>query len=101
MCGLCGSFGSEAHWSDGVADPARTPTADRIRRAAVANETLALYGLSVREWGGRFTLSSRTGKVAVVDTLGAVWPAAEKLTRRDCDPLDEVVLARLKSQCLE
>ncbi|MFD1704122.1 hypothetical protein ACFSCV_14045 [Methylopila henanensis] len=96
MCGLCGSFGSEAHWSDGVADPALTPTAERHRRAAVANETLALYGLGVREWGGRFTLSSRTGKVAVVDTLGAVWPAAEKLIRRDCDPLDPAVIAALE-----
>jgi hypothetical protein len=95
MCGLCGSFAA-AHWSDGAPAEGTTPTADRIRRAAVANEILGVYGLSLRQWAGRYTLSSRTGRSAVVDGFGALWPAAERLSGRACDPLDEAFLARLE-----
>jgi hypothetical protein len=97
MCGLCGAFGASAHWSEGIADMRRTPAADRVRRSAVANELLGLYGLTLKEWAGRFTLSSRTGKVAVVNSLGEVWPAAERLIGRPCDPLDPAVVAALEA----
>ena len=87
MCGLCGSF-AHGHWSDGVASTAATPSAERTRRAAVANAALGPYGLALKPWAGRFVLSSRTGKAAVVDGFGDLWPARE--------PLDEAVLARLE-----
>ncbi|MFC3694083.1 hypothetical protein [Chenggangzhangella methanolivorans] len=95
MCGLCGSF-AHGHWSDGVASNAQTPTAERARRAAVANAALAPFGLTLKSWGGRYVLSSRTGKAAVVEGFGDLWPAAEKLGGRSCDPLDATVLARLE-----
>lgn len=96
MCGLCGSFAS-GHWSDGVADAARTPTAERIRRSTVANAFLAPYGLSMREWAGRFVLTSCTGRASVVDGFGALWPEAERLSGLVCDPLDEAAIARAET----
>lgn len=95
MCGLCGSF-AHGHWSDAIGPGAATPAAERARRAAAANAALAPYGLSLRDWGGRFVLSSRTGRSEIVEGFGALWPAAERLSGRACDPLDEVVIARLE-----
>ncbi|GIX13086.1 MAG: hypothetical protein KatS3mg118_1045 [Paracoccaceae bacterium] len=99
MCGLCGVFGVARHWTDasGAAD-AGTGTAERIHRARVANRMLGLFGLSLREWAGRYTLASRTGRAAVVDNLGAVWPEAERLAGRPCDPLDPAVIAAMEAR---
>lgn len=99
MCGLCGTFGGSDHWTAGTgADAAgATPTAERRARAATANEVLAFYGLSLSEWTGRFTLRSRTGRMAVVEHFGAIWPEAERLAGRPCDPLDEALIARLEA----
>lgn len=97
MCGLCGIFGLEAHWTD---DPGASPVsrrADRAHRARVANTVLGLFGLKLSAWADRFTLSGRTGKSAVVDHLGAVWPVAEKLAGRPCDPLDPAVIERMEA----
>lgn len=97
MCGLCGSF-AHGHWSDGVASASATPAAERARRADVANEALGSYGLSLRTWGGRYVLSSRTGRQTVVDGFGDLWPAAERILGRACDPLDEAVISRLEKR---
>ncbi|UHC18621.1 hypothetical protein LRS73_12660 [Methylobacterium currus] len=96
MCGLCGAFGAPDHWSDGVRSG--TPQAERRARAAAANRVLGLYGLRLAAWADRYTLSGRTGRSAVVDHLGALWPAAERLSGRPCDPLDPVVIAALEGQ---
>lgn len=93
MCAFCGAFGDGGHWSDGLgATGAATPTAERIRRAAAANRALGLYGLKLTPWAGRYTLVSRTGKMAVVDHFGALWPEAERMAGRSCDPLDPGVI---------
>lgn len=102
MCGLCGMFGIAAHWTDGpgaaTAGAAGTATADRRHRAAIANRMLGVFGLSLREWAGRFTLSGPTGRGAVVDNLGAVWPVAEQVAGRACDPLDPSVIAAIEAR---
>ncbi|MDR4306016.1 hypothetical protein IHQ68_05200 [Chelatococcus sambhunathii] len=95
MCGLCGSF-AHGHWSDGVASASATPAAERARRASVANAALAPYGLALKPWGTRYVLASRTGRQSVVDGFGNLWPAAERMLGRACDPLDEAVIARLE-----
>lgn len=59
---------------------ALSPTAERRRRAQIANEVLGLYGLKLTEWANRFTLTGRTGKSAVVDQFGGIWAEAERLT---------------------
>jgi hypothetical protein len=88
MCGLCGAFGVAEHWADGSAS-----RAEAQHRVAVGNRFLAPYGLKLAEWGGRFTLSGPTGGAAVVDHFGTLWPAAERLAGRPCDPLDPLAIA--------
>jgi hypothetical protein len=98
MCALCGAFGVAEHWTDRPGEETSVPPpAERRLRAAAANEILGLYGLKLSEWGGRFTLQSRTGKTAVVDNLGALWPEAERLSGRPCDPLDQAVIAAVEA----
>ncbi len=86
MCALCGAFGVAEHWSDGSAKAFRG--AERQHRVALANRVLAAYGLSLSDWAGRYTLNSRTGAATIVDNFGALWPEAERLAGRPCDPLD-------------
>jgi len=96
MCGLCGLFGTADHWSDALAGGGLTATAERHHRTAVANRVLGPYSLRLAEWSGRYVLTSRTGKGAVVEGLGALWPAAERLAGRPLDPLDPAALAALE-----
>jgi hypothetical protein len=93
MCALCGAFGVAEHWSDGTARAARG--AERQHRLAVANRCLVPFGLRLADWAGRYTLTSRTGGSAVVDNFGALWPAAERLAGRPCDPLDRDLIDAL------
>ena len=55
------------------------------------------FGLRCAEWQGRFTVSGGTGRSLVVDHVGALWPAAEKLAGRPIDPLDPTVIARIEA----
>jgi hypothetical protein len=41
-------------------------------------------------------LRSLTGGSVQVDNLTDLWPKAEQLSRRQCDPLDPALLARLE-----
>ena len=96
MCGLCGLFATGRHWTDGAGPGQRTGEGERRHRAAVANAVLALWGLRLSSWAGRFTLTGRTGKSAVVDNLGALWPQAERIAGRPLDPLDPAVIERIE-----
>jgi hypothetical protein len=98
MCGLCGVFGVGEHWSDSAGATPLSRRADRQHRAEVANAVLGLYGLRLGEWQSRFTLTSRTGRSAIVDHLGGIWPAAERLAGRQLDPLDPAFLDRLEGK---
>ncbi|MBK3397213.1 MULTISPECIES: hypothetical protein [Methylobacterium] len=97
MCGLCGAFGAPDHWSDGVARPGPAQ-AGRRARAEAANRVLGLYGLRLAAWADRYTLSGRTGRTALVDHLGTLWPAAERLAGRPCDPLDLAIIVALEAR---
>jgi hypothetical protein len=96
MCALCGAFGITEHWSDDAGE--RSMGAARQHRIAAASRFLGPYGLALAGWADRFTLSSRTGGSVVIDNFGALWPAAEKLCGRECDPLDEDLLAGLEGE---
>ncbi len=41
-------------------------------------------------------LSTATGKTELVEDLGHLWSAAEKLLGRPCDPLDPDLILRLE-----
>ena len=105
MCALCGVLGGNEHWADATARPGvYTRGADpvmrrreRANRVLIANRVLALFGLTLSDWqGSAYLLSTRTGKTEIVEDLAHLWAAAERLSGRPCDPLDESVLARLE-----
>ncbi|MBB4508645.1 hypothetical protein ACCS54_10895 [Rhizobium johnstonii] len=106
MCSLCGILGGNEHWADAVARPGvYTRTAERIdrrreraRRVAIANRILDAFGLGISDWqGSSFLLSTRTGKTEIIEDLGHLWPAAERLAGRPLDPLAEPLLDRLEA----
>jgi hypothetical protein len=96
MCALCGVIGGNQHWADAPARPgaySRTATAidrrrERMNRVQIANRVLQPLGMTLSDWqGAAFLLSTATGKSEVVDDLGHLWMAAERLSGRPCDPL--------------
>jgi hypothetical protein len=105
MCSLCGVLGGSDHWADAAARPGvYTRAADpitrrreRANRVRIANQVLALFGLRLSDWQGTsYLLATLTGKTEIVDDLAHLWAAAERLTGRPCDPLDETLLTRLE-----
>jgi hypothetical protein len=106
MCGLCGVFGAEAHWTDAArADgPSAAPAGgtrrqERLHRVGLANKVLTHYGLTLADWAGAcFVLRSRTGRSAIVQHLAAVWPVAERMAGRPCDPLNPALIAALERE---
>jgi hypothetical protein len=97
MCGLCGVLANSDHWADAAqAQSDATPSALRQLRIRLANRVLAHYGLRLDYASGSFVLRSATGQMALVPHLGALWPAADRLAKRPCDPLDQTLIAQLK-----
>lgn len=109
MCSLCGVLGGAEHWSDAAARPGvftrNVERIDRRRerasRVTAANRILVAYGLTLSDWqGSSFVLANKTGKSEVVEDLGHLWPAAERMLGRPCDPLDPALVARLENERL-
>jgi hypothetical protein len=106
MCALCGVLGSAAHWTDAAARQgiftrnvdSLERRRERARRTAAVQPILAFYGLTLSDWqGASFVLSTATGKTELVEGLGHLWSAAEKLIDRPCDPLDPDLIRRLEA----
>ena len=73
---------------------------ERAHRVACASRVLAYYGLTLSDWqASSFVLSTATGKTELVEDLGHLWAAAEKLLGRPCDPLDPDLIIRLEGRC--
>jgi hypothetical protein len=99
MCGLCGAFADSDHWANVAHDRIdATPRALGQLRTKLANRVLAYYGLSLSDAAGSLLLRSATGRSALLPHLGALWPAADRLANRPCDPLDPGLLAALRGQ---
>ena len=105
MCSLCGILAGRGHWTESASSPeafagrAETHTAGRERqhRTRILNAVLRHYGLSLGDWtAGKSVLRSFTGRTALVENVGALWPAAERLAGRPLDPLDPALLAALE-----
>jgi len=106
MCALCGVLGGAEHWTDAAVRPGVfTRNVDpvqrrreRYNRVAGASRVLRHYGLTLSDWqSASYVLSTATGKTELVDNLGHLWAAAEKLLGRPCDPLDPAFLRRLEA----
>jgi hypothetical protein len=107
MCGLCGVLAAEAHWTErtgreevfGAQAANRPRRQERLKRVALANKILAHYGLKLGDWdGSQLVLSSFTGRSEVVRHVGALWPAAERVANRPCDPLDPALIAAIERE---
>jgi hypothetical protein len=107
VCSLCGVLGSTEHWADAAArasvysrntDPIARRR-ERARRVRIANLVLAQFAMTVADWQGTaFLLSTRTGKTEIIADLGHLWPAAERLSGRLCDPLALPLIERLEQR---
>ncbi|MBZ9922357.1 hypothetical protein LB579_32340 [Mesorhizobium sp. BR1-1-7] len=106
MCSLCGVLGSNEHWTDAVARPGvytrNVENVDRRReranRVRIANLILASFGMRLADWQGTsFVISTRTGKTEIINDLGHLWQAAERLSGRTCDPLEADVIASFEA----
>jgi hypothetical protein len=104
MCSLCGVLGGERHWTDRAGAPGafagsgewHARARERQARARLLNAVLRHYGLSLSDWSGNaYILSSRTGRTAIVEHPGQIWSAAERLSGRRCDPLEDGLLRSL------
>jgi hypothetical protein len=90
MCALCGAL-LTSHWAE-----SGSGRRERVFRARLLNRVLAHFGLELTDWAGRvYVLRDRKGKAAVVDDLGGLWAAAERLAGRPLDPLDRDLVASL------
>jgi hypothetical protein len=107
VCSLCGVLGGNEHWADAVARPGVYTRAvgsvdrrrERANRVRLANRVLAAFGMTLSDWQGTsFLLSTRTGKTEIVDDLGHLWPVAERLAGRPCDPLAPDVIAAMEAR---
>ncbi len=104
MCALCGVIGGSAHWSDSASNPAvfqsrsepHTWQRERQGRTRLVNAVLKYYSLKLADWSASsYVLRSSTGRTQMVENLSELWAAAERLTGKPCDPLDESLLAVL------
>lgn len=99
MCVLCYELAPEDHWSDGVSDgEARDlPGRARYRRTRILSVVLAPYDLTVSDpgSGSHCVIADRKGAVEVAAGLPAVWQAGERLSSREIDVLDPVLLETL------
>lgn len=105
MCSLCGILGGNEHWTDAVARPGvYTRNVERLdrrreraRRVYTANRILITFGISLSDWqGSAFVLSTHTGKTELIEDLGHLWPVAEGLIGRPCDPLSVSLIEQLE-----
>ena len=66
---------------------------------AAANRILKHYRVILADWRGTtFILSSATGKTEIVDNLGHLWTATERLTGKPCDPLDTELITAMERE---
>jgi hypothetical protein len=114
MCVLCGQdFVARAHWTDRhLEDRARAaaPGSDpieyqrdrrreRAHRVALTREVLRHFGLKLDDWGGsKYVLRDGKGRSEIVQDLGSLWPAAERLAGRSLDPLEPALREALDKE---
>ncbi|ANG64141.1 hypothetical protein A8C75_17795 [Marinobacterium aestuarii] len=100
MCGLCGTFGIEEHWTVDKTAVAPDPAyrrRERFRRIAQANRILSFSRLKLEDFqGASYVLCSATGKQEMVSDLGALWQLADTLSSVRLDPLDPALLRHVQ-----
>jgi hypothetical protein len=106
MCVLCGQLVTDLHWSEARFDASTTGSAAnetprrrlRFARVRLVDRVLEHYGLSCRDdmSATSYVVANRKGASELVQHLGQLWPAAERLGGRPLDPLDPGLLDQLQ-----
>lgn len=106
MCSLCGVLGGSDHWTDAAAregvftrnvGPVERRR-ERVHRVRAVNRVLSAYRLTLEDWQGTsYILRNATGRSEMIDSLAHLWPVAEQLAGRPCDPLAPDLLVRLEA----
>ena len=111
MCILCGELVMHVHWTDQgshdkefsntiiVGELQRDRMRDRLRRVYYLNRILSFYGLNLADWNGsKYILADKKGRQEIVNDLGDLWPAAQKMSSNKLDPLDPDLIAYLPTK---
>jgi hypothetical protein len=111
MCVLCGGYVMQVHWTDRKIDNQegimtvtagqnqRTRLRERHSRIRLANKILSHYGMQLSDWTGtKYILKDKKGRTEIVQDLGSLWAAAQKLAGRPIDPLNLSLIGRLNEQ---
>lgn len=105
MCVLCGQLTTDQHWTETRFDAGATGSAagetprrrHRFQRTRLVDRVLRHYGLRVHDdWSATsYVVANGKGASELVQHLGLLWPAAERLSGRPLDPLDADLLRDL------
>jgi hypothetical protein len=105
MCLVCGNLTGEPHWTErrldslagGGLDEESRRRRDRFRRIRLLNRVLGGRRLAVHDECGatRYVLSDGRGHTEVLEHLGELWPAVQRLLGGGLDPLDEELVSSL------
>jgi hypothetical protein len=104
MCGLCGFWRTQTHWSMRSQNPKvfgaigypSDLLRERSHQTAALNRVTRAFGVSVRDWeSSRWILESVNGGCEIVDSIATMWPAIEMLSRCKVDPLSRSLLETL------
>lgn len=110
MCVLCSGSVLQVHWTDRkngldqstvqkAGETQRSRLRERYIRIRQSNKILAVYGLKLSDWtGSKYILNDKKGRSEIVQDLGALWTAVEKLLGKPIDPLDPNLIQVLTSQ---
>ncbi len=107
MCLLCGDLVGEPHWTERIVQGGQICSfagesnrrQARFRRTRMLNRVLRAHNLSVHEdlSSTNYILGNGKGWQEVVQHLGQIWPAADRLAGKRLDPLDARLLAALET----
>jgi hypothetical protein len=108
MCLVCGNLTGEPHWTErrldsvasGGLDEESRRRQDRFRRLRILNRVVGHRRLSIHDECGatRYLLTNGRGAGELLEHLGELWPAVDRLGGGALDPLDEGLLATLAAR---
>ena len=99
MCVLCGDLVGDPHWTERSVSGEGNRRQARIRRTRILNRVLRVHKLSLHDdlSGTHYVLGNGKGSQEVVQHLGQIWPAADRLAGTRLDPLDVGLLTKLET----
>ena len=100
MCVLCGDLIGEPHWTEHSGNGETGRRQARHLRTRALGRVLRQYNLTVHEdlSGTQYVVGNGKGAQEVVQHMGQLWPAADRMAGRRLDPLDTGLLDKLEGE---